>query len=85
MGHYAFFLEYDGKKTNARAYDTPVDEVVAPTLQQAVEKFCKKHKLELSHMDPLGDGTYRVYLLKKAFLRGTTEFIYYIEPLPADD
>jgi hypothetical protein len=79
MGKYNFFLEFDGKKTNSKAYDAPVDQIMATSITQALERFCKRKGLECSMYEALSQNTFRSYLLKKAFLKPDTEQVYYIE------
>ncbi|HET6872307.1 MAG TPA: hypothetical protein VFH42_04895 [Sporolactobacillaceae bacterium] len=79
MNQFDFYLEFDGKRTDEKAYDAPTDKVMAMNIRQAIEKICKRKKLAMRQYEALTENTFRCYLIKKAFLKADREYVYYIE------
>lgn len=79
LDRYHFYLEFDGKRTHAKAYDAPVEQIMATDIHQAIERFCRRKHLECVQYEALSDEAYRAYMVKKAFLKPPVEQVYYIE------
>ncbi|EST12770.1 hypothetical protein [Sporolactobacillus laevolacticus] len=78
MNTYQFYIEYDGRRTVSSAYETPIETVIADTIDQAAGKFAEKNKLKNVKVDHLDEGDYRVFLEKKNLLGKTRELVYFV-------
>ena len=79
LDKFSFYLEFDGKKAHSKAYDSPIEQIMAMGIKQAIERFCKRMNLDCTLYEALSKTTYRTYLVKKQLLKGLTEYAYYIE------
>jgi len=79
LDKYHFYLEFDGKRTVSKAYEVPIDDIMAMNVKQAIDRFCKRKHLECLQFEELTGKTYRAYLVKKAFLKAPVEQVYFIK------
>lgn len=78
MEKYEFFLEHKGRSMSSQDDQTAFDEVTSNSIDKAISKFSSRNKFKLISYDELDDGSYRVFVDKKAFLKKPVEHIFHI-------
>lgn len=79
LNKYEFFLEDNGKHMSSQNYKAASDEIVSNSIDKAINKFCSQNKFKLISYDVLDDGSYRVFVDKKVFLKAPVQHIFLIQ------
>lgn len=77
MKEFEFYMEFDGKRSH-RLEENQAEPILAADIDKAIKKFSRRKGLALESVDQLEDDQYRVFFEKRAFLKPSRQYIYFV-------